>query len=61
MRSAKWMIYPNFTPKFPRVPLEDSIVHFDRNYLSIQTVKIHKILTTSSHMNLEENPTVTFQ
>jgi hypothetical protein len=35
-------------------------VHFDWIYLSIQMVKIHKNMTTSSHINLEQDPTVTF-
>ena len=48
------------TPNFPRVPLGDCNVHFDHNYVSIQTVKIQEILTTPSNINLEEDPTVTF-
>ena len=32
-------------------------VHFDHDYLSISTVEIPKILTTSSHISLEEDST----
>ena len=52
--------FSNLNPIIPRVPLGDSKVHFDRNYHSIRTVKIHKILTTSSHITLEEDPMIAF-
>ena len=48
------------SPKGPNVPTRSSNVHFHCNYLSSQTVKERKILITTSHISLEENPMVTF-
>ena len=46
------------TPKDPSVPTRSSTVHFDCNNVSIRTVKILKIVITSSHIILKEDHTV---